>query len=277
MITLDANIDIDKVAEFWNRRPCNIKHSKSEFLSKRYFDEVEEKKYFVEPHIKEFADFGAWKGKRVLEIGCGIGTDSVNFAKNGAELTIVELSEKSLEICKKRFELFGLKANFYTGNAEKLSEILPSQNFDLVYSFGVLHHTPNPEKAISEINKYITDGELRIMLYSKFSYKLFQIMRETNQWDFSKASEIIQKYSEAQIGCPCTYTYTFDEITDLLKSFEVKKIYKDHIFPFRFPEYNDNLYVIDNAFDGMSSSEFKKLEKELGWHTMVIAKKKQNG
>ena len=85
----------NKIKNYWNNRPCNIKHSSKKFLSKEYFDEIEHKKYFVEPHIPSFADFKKWNGKKVLEIGCGIGTDSINFVRNGAILTIVEFSEKS--------------------------------------------------------------------------------------------------------------------------------------------------------------------------------------
>ena len=72
---------MEQIKNYWNNQPCNINHSSKEILSKEYFDEVEIKKYFVEPHIPKFAEFDKWKDKRVLEIGCGIGTDSINFAK----------------------------------------------------------------------------------------------------------------------------------------------------------------------------------------------------
>ncbi len=98
---------IDRVKEFWDKRPCNIKHSPKPIGTKEYFDEVEKRKYFVEPHIPKFAQFERWRGKKVLEIGCGIGTDAVNFAHAGADLTVVELSEKSLEICKKDSRFMG--------------------------------------------------------------------------------------------------------------------------------------------------------------------------
>jgi len=74
---LDNNIHT--VKEFWNNSPCNIRHSKSRVGTKKYFNEVENRKYFVEPHIPKFADFEKWKGKKVLEIGCGIGTDSTPY------------------------------------------------------------------------------------------------------------------------------------------------------------------------------------------------------
>src|SRR2546422_214830 len=138
-------IPITKVSDYWNSRPCNIRHSLKPLGTREYFDEVEARKYFVEPHIPRFAEFERWKGKKVLEIGCGIGTDTINFARHGAQVTVVELSEKSLEVARRRAEVFGLadRIQFYQGDAEQLPQILPPQRFDLVYSFGVIHHTPH--------------------------------------------------------------------------------------------------------------------------------------
>ena len=71
---------IDDVKKYWDDRPCNVRHSSKEIGTKEYFDEVERKRYTAEPHIPLFADFPAWKGKKVLEIGCGLGTEGINFA-----------------------------------------------------------------------------------------------------------------------------------------------------------------------------------------------------
>lgn len=95
--------EIKPVKDFWNSRPCNIRHSVKDVGSKEYFDEVEKKKFFVEPHIKTFSKFERWSGKKVLEIGCGIGTAAINFARFGADYTGVELSSKSLELTQQRF------------------------------------------------------------------------------------------------------------------------------------------------------------------------------
>jgi ubiquinone/menaquinone biosynthesis C-methylase UbiE len=267
---------IENIKKFWNDRPCNIKHSSKKFLSKEYFDEIEQKKYFVEPHIPLFADFEKWKGKNVLELGCGIGTDSINFVRNGAKLTIIELSDTSLDICKERFSVYGLEATFISGNIENLSDILPIQKFDLIYSFGVIHHTENPEKVFEEIYKYMDiETELRVMLYSKISYKLFWVMMENNIKEISNMEDLIRKNAEAQYNCPVAYTYTFDEIKDMLNKYqiEVKNVWKDHIFMYDIENYKKNIYIKDQYWKNVDQELIKQFEKELGWHTLIIAKK----
>jgi SAM-dependent methyltransferase len=241
--------------------------------TREYFDQVEARKYYVEPHIPPFAEFPQWRDKKVLEIGCGLGTESVQFARAGARLTAVDLSGESLALAKKRFEVYGLSARFLQGDVEQLSDWLPVEPFDLIWSFGVLHHTPNPARAIAQLRRYLAPaGELRIMVYSKISYKLFWIMRETGEWDFSRMDELVARYSEAQTGCPVTYTYTFDEVRALLEGFEVLEIRKDHIFPYDVDAYRRYEYVRDPAWANVAPELFRQLESELGWHTLVRAK-----
>ena len=144
---------ISKVKKYWDKQPCNIKHSKKIFLSKEYFDEVKKKRYFVESHIPKFAEFKKYKNKNVLEIGCGIGTDGIEFIKNGSNYIGVELSKNSLDIFKERIKVLKLshfKSNLILSDAENLSKI-PKINYDLIYSFGVIHHTPNMKKSFDEI------------------------------------------------------------------------------------------------------------------------------
>src|SRR6185312_3613906 len=113
-------VPIDAVREFWNGRPCNIRHSPKPLGTREYYDEVEARKYFVEYHIPPFAQFDRWKGKKVLEIGCGIGTDTISFARAGAQVTAVDLSEKALELARQRAKVFGLedRITFIQANAE---------------------------------------------------------------------------------------------------------------------------------------------------------------
>src|SRR5678815_6183724 len=95
------DVPIANVREFWNRRPCNIRHSSRPIGEREYSDEVEARKYCVEPHIPGFAAFRRWSGKRVLEVGCGIGTDTINFARAVATVTAVDVSTESLSLARK--------------------------------------------------------------------------------------------------------------------------------------------------------------------------------
>jgi len=268
--------DIADVEEYWNNRPCNIRHSDKPIGTKEYFDEVEKRKYFVEPHIPKFAEFGKWKNKNVLEIGCGIGTDSINFERVGAKLTITDLSMKSLEICQKRFNAYELDVEFYCCDAESLSATVPPQIFDLIYSFGVIHHTPNPEKVFNEIKLFMNENsELRFMVYNKASIKILQMLNESGN-KFNDIDEMISMYSEAQSGCPITHSYTANSIRDMLDSlgYNVLSVEADHIFKYDIPNYVKYKYVTAEVWKNISHESFRELEKQFGWHLLVKAKLK---
>jgi SAM-dependent methyltransferase len=251
---------ISAVRDFWNARPCNIRHSTAEVGTREYFDAVEARKYFVEPHIPGFAQFDRWAGKKVLEIGCGIGTDAVNFARAGAQYTGIELSAASLELTRKRFEVFGLAGRLLCGNAEQLTEVLPPEQFDLVYSFGVLHHTPSPETVVDQIHRYMADdAEFRLMLYANKSWKSAMIDAGLDQ-------------PEAQYGCPIAKTYTDRSIRDLLVCYTIIDMQQAHIFPYQIDAYREHQYVLQPWFAAMPTEMFAALERKFGWHILITCR-----
>jgi len=264
---------LNKVKQYWNNRPCNIKHSAKEVGSKDYFEEVTERKYYVESHIPNFAQFWEWRGKKVLEIGCGIGTDTQQFAENGARIVPVDLSEKSLEIARKRAEFYNLIVNFHHANAEQLSDYIPIDTFDLIYSFGVIHHSPHPEMIIEQIKKYMNkDSTLKIMIYNKISWKVLWILLKYGKGKFWKLNELIAKYSEAQTGCPVTYAYTKRSARKLLKGFEILEMRTEHIFPYSIPEYKNYQYKKVWYFRYLPHCIFRFMERHLGWHLLITAR-----
>jgi 2-polyprenyl-3-methyl-5-hydroxy-6-metoxy-1,4-benzoquinol methylase len=264
-------VEIGRVQEYWDRRPCNIRHSTQPVGSRQYFDEVEARKYRVEPHIPGFAEFAKWKGKRVLEIGCGIGTDTVNFARHGALVTSVDLSEKSIELAQHRIAVYGLQdqVRFYRGNAEELSSLVPVEQYDLIYSFGVIHHTPHPDRVLEQLRKYARPGTtVKVMVYHRRSWKVLGILLGEGRGRFWKLGEWVAKNSEAQTGCPITYTYSRGEGRELLErhGFAARKIEVEHIFPYRIADYVQYRYVREFYFRWMPEAAFRGLEKWLGWH-----------
>lgn len=252
---------IEVVKQFWDDRPCNVKHSDKELGSFEYFQEVQHKKFTAEPHIPGFCEFEKWRGKRVLEIGAGIGTMAINFAQHGADYTGVELSETSLALTKRRFEVYQQAGQFYQGNAEELTNIVPVEPYDLIFTWGVIHHSPNPAKILQEARQYLRPGStLKVMVYAANSWKNYMIEAGYDQ-------------PEAQYGCPIAYTYTTQQLLDMLGSgFEVESISQDHIFPYQIEPYKQGKYIRQSWFDAMPDEMFHMLEQKLGWHLMLTAK-----
>jgi 2-polyprenyl-3-methyl-5-hydroxy-6-metoxy-1,4-benzoquinol methylase len=264
------------VQQYWDARPCNIRHSTKPIGSKEYFDEVEARKYLVEPHIPAFADFERWRDKRVLEVGCGIGTDSINFARAGAHLTAVELSGESLRIAAERAEVMGVadRIRFVQANAEELTSALDGEPFDLVYSFGVVHHTPHPEKAHAEIRALTAPGgTLKLMVYHRRSWKVFWIVAGQGRGRFWKTDELVAEHSEAQTGCPVTFSYTRRQGRELVEGagFRVQDVGVDHVFPYRIRDYVDYRYVKEPYFRWMPEPLFRAFERRFGWHLLITA------
>ncbi len=274
-----SEIPIQKAQNYWDARPCNFKHSAKTPGTKAYFDEVEKKKFFVEPHLVEFANFPSVKGKKILEIGCGLGTVAINFARAGAKkVTAVDLSGRSIALAKQHAEANALagKIEFYQANAEELSKILPVEEYDLIFSFGVIHHTPHPEKVLKELQRFLNpNGQIKIMVYYRYAWKVFWILMKYGRFQFWNLSEHVAIHSEAQTGCPITYTYSKSQACELLgnQGFKPIDMQIGHIFPYRIREYVKNEYVKVWYFRFLPARLFQFFEKKFGWHLCITAVK----
>ncbi|HZI19594.1 MAG TPA: class I SAM-dependent methyltransferase [Pyrinomonadaceae bacterium] len=159
----------ERVRDFWQEHPCGTKFADAEAGTPEFYEAVEEHRYRVEWHIPEAAGFDRAGGLRVLEIGCGLGTDGARFARAGALYTGVDLTEAAISLARRRFELEGLAGEFRVADAERLD--FADESFDLVYSHGVLHHTPDTEAAVREVHRVLRPGgRAVVMLYHRDSY-----------------------------------------------------------------------------------------------------------
>lgn len=248
---------IDAVSEYWDRRPCNIRHSRKEVGTREYFEEVTARRYKVEPHIPGFAQFERWKGKRVLEIGCGIGTDAEEFAKAGAFVHAFDPSSQAIRVASMR-ERAGNGLHFQSGSLEGNEW---GDGYDLIYSFGVIHHAKNPHRIIAHAREHVReDGEFRLMLYAANSWKAAMIDAGLDQ-------------PEAQSGCPIARTYTPETAAQLLaQHFRIESIEQTHIFPWKVEDYVEHRYVKQPWFEAMPADVFDALQRRFGWHLLIVAK-----
>lgn len=159
----------ERVRAFWQEHPCGTKYADAQPGSREFYESVEAHRYEKEWHIPAAAGFANSRGLDVLEIGCGLGTDGAQFAKAGANYTGVDLTEAAVDLARRRFHLFNLPGTFRVADAEQLD--FPDKSFDLVYSHGVLHHTPDTANAVREVHRVLRPGgRAVVMLYHRNSY-----------------------------------------------------------------------------------------------------------
>lgn len=213
--------DKHEVYEFWNKAACGeelyLKSSKLED-----FNHHSAIRYQLEPYILSFADFDSAKGKKVLEIGVGLGADHENFAKAGALLHGVDLTERAVALTKQRLKLQNLTSKLRQGDAENLS--FPNDTFDIVYSWGVLHHSPHTEKAISEVLRVLKpNGVAKIMIYHKYSmigFMLWSRYALLKGKPYLSLDYIYSHYLES----PGTKAYSIKKAKDLFSGFRTINI-----------------------------------------------------
>lgn len=164
----------EAVQRFWDEHPCGTGDVSGPAAgTAAFFAALDARRYGLEPFIEQHARFSEHACRRVLEIGCGAGGDLARFARGGALVTGVDLSSRSLALTRRRLEIAGLEAELAVADAEALPFV--DGSFDVVYAWGVLHHTPEPTRAMLEIFRVLTaGGHICIMLYHRRSLLALQ-------------------------------------------------------------------------------------------------------
>jgi len=216
-------MDSDKkaVEEFWDKASCG----EDLYLQNQRRDgyiEHARRRYELEPIIEEFAEFASAKDQKVLEIGVGLGADHQRFAEAGARLTGIDLTERAVAHTRRRLELFGYDSVLSIGDAENLE--FPSDAFDCVYSWGVLHHSPNTPQAISEVHRVLRpEGVAKVMIYHKWSlvgYMLWIRYALLRLRPWRTLTEVYARYLES----PGTKAYSLNEARRMFATFSCVQI-----------------------------------------------------
>jgi ubiquinone/menaquinone biosynthesis C-methylase UbiE len=200
-----------RVADFWNAEPCGTRYLNQSID----FDAHAAERYRLEPYIAEFAQFSSSCGLRVLEIGVGMGADYLRWLQAGARATGIDLSSESLSRAEERCRRMGLQGDLRQGDAENLP--FDDYSFDVVYSYGVMHHSPDTARCIAEAWRVLKPGgTARIMLYHHPSLTGVMLWLRYGIWQ----GQTLRRCVYDRLESPGTKTFTENEVLALMKKFD---------------------------------------------------------
>ena len=242
---------VDTVRDFWQSHINNEYYTGAERASDSYFNDIEERRYRTHYHLPEL--FASMDGadRTLLEVGCGIGVDSIQLAKRGFQVTAVDLTENALAVAEQFAARRQVTIDFRLGNAEGLD--FPDESFDAVYSFGVLHHTPDIERSVAEVHRVLRPGGTAyVMLYHRNS--LVNLMH----WALRLPYESPRGRKD---HCPVVYTFSRSGVRTLFRDFASVKVRSEYPFTYGFGPLTTKLPL------GVR----RRLGRVIGWHLMITA------
>ena len=261
-----------RAREQWGEDPCGAVYGREhEFGSREFFDEVERHRYQdYAPWMPEVMGFNDFAGVRLLEVGCGMGTDLLQFARGGAQVTGVDLTPRSIQISRQHLDVYGERGDFAISDGENLP--FADESFDVVYSNGVLHHTPDTAGAVREVYRVLRPGGLaRVMLYHRGSAAYWGeiILRHGvlhgELLRGHSPEEIMSRYVEFNEsgGRPLVKVYSRRQARKLFSMFSETRVQVEQLT-------RAELYLLGRIIpEGM----FRSLRHSVGWNVIVSARK----
>lgn len=256
---MKGKTDRSEIKAFWEQGPP------MGFIGENYsYDEKREFRYSLQDYMHEVFQFDSFAGKKVLEVGCGAGIDSAEFARNGALVTSADFTERSVQSTKELLKEANLPVNVVQADATNLQ--FEDDSFDCVYSFGVLHHIPDIEKALAEIKRVLKPGgQVMAMLYNRdsllYGYSIVYLRGIKEKYlEKLTMDELLAQFSERKEDNPYTRVYSKSDAKDL------------------FLQYFKSC-TVDVCYNVIDLPEQRKVKVdipdkyELGWHLIVKAVK----
>jgi ubiquinone/menaquinone biosynthesis C-methylase UbiE len=247
-----------RITAYWDEHIHDLAITTHPVGSSGFFRQLDDYRYDKLNYLPRLVDFSSYRGKRLLEVGCGAGIDLVRFARAGVHVTGIDLSTTAIELARKNIEQNGLNADLRVMNGETME--FPDNSFDSVYAHGVLQYTANVEKMVAELHRVLKPGgELIVMVYNRNSW--LNLMR--------RVTRVPLEHEDA----PVLNKYSIGELKQFLKPF---KSYR--VIPERFPVKTKlhsgwKARLFNDVFVGTFNLMPKALVRPLGWHLMAFATK----
>ena len=256
--TIDPASRLGRVQAYWNERIHDLEMTSHEPGTPEFFADLDEYRFDKLRYLPKLVDFSGYQGKRLLEVGCGIGTDLVRFAKGGAHAVGVDFSGTALDLAQRNADCSEVSVELHLANGEDLA--FADGSFDVVYGHGVLQYTAAPEKMVAECRRVLVpDGQAIFMVYNRISWlnvlsKLMKVPLEHED------APVLQKFSIA-------------EFRGLLSGFASTRIVPER-FPVRSRLHGGwKGFVYNNLFVGPFQLLPRRLVQPLGWHLMAFCQR----
>jgi 2-polyprenyl-3-methyl-5-hydroxy-6-metoxy-1,4-benzoquinol methylase len=249
---------LEAVRQFWDHHIHDWKVARSEVGTKEFFKEIEAYRFDKLCYLPRLVNFGGYAGKRVLDVGCGVGNDLSRFASGGAEVVGVDLAERSIDLAKRNFRQRGLAGQFYLMNGEMLG--FSDNTFDLVYCHTVLHFTPHPDAMVRDIYRVLKPGCKAILM-------------TVNRRSWLNFLHRVMNVEIDHLNAPVFYQYTQQEFRDLLSPFATVEIIPER-FPVRTKVHEGlKARMYNNLFVDLFNSLPRSWVRSSGHHLMAFASK----
>ena len=248
---------LEQVQAYWNERIHDLEMTSQEPGTIEFFQDLDVYRFDKLRYLPQVVDFNGYKGRHLLEVGCGIGTDLVRFAKGGAQSVGVDLSTTALELAKMNAQHSGAAVDFQLANGENLP--FEDKTFDVVYGHGVLQYTAEPRRMVEECRRVLApDGEAIFMVYNRISW--------LNA--LSKLMKVPLEHEDA----PVLRKYSIGEFRRLLDVFGQVRIVPER-FPVRSKLHGGwKGFVYNHLFVDPFNWLPRPLVRRFGWHLMAFCR-----
>lgn len=255
---MDQHDLTSQIAAYWDERIHDLAITTHPVGTPAFFQELDAYRYDKLNYLPRLVDFSAYKGKNILEVGCGAGIDLVRFARAGAVVTGIDLSSTALELARKNIDQNGLTADLQKMDGECMQ--FADNIFDVVYAHGVLQYTADTEKMVTEIHRLLKPGGQAIMMvYNRISWLNF--MRQV--------TKVPLEHEDA----PVLKKFSIGELQQLLKPFKTSEIIPER-FPVKTKLHSGwKARLFNNIFVGTFNLMPRAWVRPFGWHLMAFAVK----